>query len=287
MKNTPSVLLLNSTPGRLFAAILFACALIAAIPAYGQGAPGQGKLEARYGVTMAGITIGQASWTVDIGNGRYASSATGKASGMMSVLVSGEGTVSARGAVKDGKLTPSSFISTITHDDDKSDTKMTLDNGLVKELSAETQKPVADRVPVTEAHRQGVVDPVTALLIPMAAAADGVSKEDCQRTLPVFDGRRRYDLRLTFKRMDTVKADKGYAGPVVVCAVGFQARAGHRTSSTLVKYLSEGRDIELWLAPVAGTNALAPFRASFASMLGNLVIQAKQFEVARQTATAK
>ena len=41
--------------------------------------------------------------------------------------------------------------------------------------------------------------------------------------LPVFDGRRRYDLKLTFKRMDQVKADKGYAGPVAVCAVSFQA----------------------------------------------------------------
>ena len=76
---------------------------------------------------------------------------------------------------------------------------MTLDDGAVKELSAETQKPAADRVPVTEAHRQGIVDPMTALLMPMAAPATALSKEDCQRTLPVFDGRRRYDLKLTLQ----------------------------------------------------------------------------------------
>jgi hypothetical protein len=121
----------------------------------------------------------------------------------------------------------------------------------------------------------------------MGGSGEGVGKDDCQRMLPVFDGRRRYDLKLTFKRMDTVKADKGYAGPVAVCAVTFQAKAGHRASSPLVKYLSEGREIELWLAPIAGTRTLAPFRASFASMLGNLVIHARQFDVARQTAAVR
>jgi hypothetical protein len=278
MRHPANALILNPVSGRLLAVILFGAALIAAIPAHGEG-----RLEARYGVTMAGLSIGQASWTVDIGSDRYASSATGKASGLMSKLVSGEGTVSARGSVSQGRLTPASFVSTITHDGDKSDTKMVLDNGVVKDVSAESQKPVPDRVPVTEAHRQGIVDPVTALLMPMTGA-DGVSKEDCQRTLPVFDGRRRYDLKLTFKRMDQAKAERGYAGPVAVCAVSFQAKSGHRASSPLVKYLSEGREIELWLAPISGTRMLAPIRASFASMFGNLVIQAKQFDVARQTA---
>jgi hypothetical protein len=46
----------------------------------------------------------------------------------------------------------------------------------------------------------------------------------------------------------------------------------------MVKYLSEGRDIEIAFAPVAGTRVLAPFRVSIANMLGNLVVQASRFE---------
>ena len=147
---------------------------------------------------------------------------------------------------------------------------MVLDNGAAKELAAETGAPAPDRVPLTPAHRQGVIDPISALLVPINGAYDVLAADVCQRTLPVFDGRRRYDLKLTFKRMDSVKAESGYAGPAVVCGIAFQPHAGHRASSTLVKYLSEGRDIELWLAPVSGTRVLAPFRASVASMLGNL-----------------
>ena len=46
-------------------------------------------------------------------------------------------------------------------------------------------------------------------------------------------------------------AEKGYAGPVVVCPVAYEPMAGHRASTALVKYLSEGREMEIALAPVA------------------------------------
>jgi hypothetical protein len=54
--------------------------------------------------------------------------------------------------------------------------------------------------------------------------------------------------------------------------------AGYRASTRLVKYLSEGRDMEIALAPVAGTRLLAPFRMSVMSGLANFVIEASRFE---------
>src|SRR5215813_6994658 len=50
----------------------------------------------------------------------------------------------------------------------------------------------------------------------------------------------------------------------------------------LIKYLSEGRKIEMALAPVAGTRLLAPFRMLVESVLANLEIEANQFEVTAQ-----
>jgi hypothetical protein len=147
----------------------------------------------------------------------------------------------------------------------------------VKELAAGPQ-PGGDRVPVTAANRQGIVDPLTAMFFSAAATGEGLSPEACRQTLPIFDGHYRYDLKLRFKRMDEVTAEKGYAGRVVVCSVGYEPIAGHRPSTPLVKYLSEGREMEVALAPVAGTRLLAPFRVSVASMLANLVIEANRFE---------
>jgi hypothetical protein len=158
---------------------------------------------------------------------------------------------------------------------------MILDEGSVKELTA-SPPPGGERVPVTEANRQGIVDPLTAMLFSGATAGEGLSQEACRHTLPIFDGRQRYDLKLSFKRMDKVTAEKGYAGPVVVCSVGYEPIAGHRASIPLVKYLSEGREMEITLAPVAGTRLLAPFRLSVVSMIANLVIEANRFEATAQ-----
>jgi hypothetical protein len=154
---------------------------------------------------------------------------------------------------------------------------MVLEEGNVKELAV-TPPPSSDLVPVTKANRQGIVDPLTALLFSAAAAGEGLSQEACRRTLPIFDGHQRYDLKLAFKRMDKMTAEKGYAGPVVVCSVNYEPIAGHRANIPLVKYLSEGREIEIALAPIAGMRLLAPFRLSVVSTLTNLVIEANRFE---------
>jgi Protein of unknown function (DUF3108) len=240
-------------------------------------AQAQGTLTATYTISAARIPIGKVTWSVDIGEDAYTSSGSGEASGIASLAISGKGTASVHGSVKDGALEATSFSADITRGDEKSDMTMLLDHGTVKEIKAQRLAPGEDRVPVVEANRQNIVDPLTAWLIP---ASDGLSRTACEHTLPVFDGQRRYDLKLSFKRMDKTKTDKGYEGPVAVCSVGFQPIAGHRASSTLVKYLSQGRDIELWLAPVAGTRMLAPIRLSLANMLGNLVVQASEFVAA-------
>ena len=102
---------------------------------------------------------------------------------------------------------------------------------------------------------------MTASLVRMPGTGDLLVPEACQRTLEVFDGRLRYDMQFAFKRMERVKAEKGYAGPVVVCAVYFSPVAGFIPSRTSIKYLSKQRDMEIWLAPIAGTRVLVPYRA--------------------------
>ena len=62
--------------------------------------------------------------------------------------------------------------------------------------------------------------------------------------------------------------------------------AGHRASTPLVKYLSEGREMEITLAPVADTRLLAPFRMSVVSMVANLVIEANRSEATWQPSGA-
>ena len=105
------------------------------------------------------------------------------------------------------------------------------------------------------------------MLFSASVVNEQLSKDACRHTLPIFDGQQRYDLKLAFKRMDKAAAEKGYAGPVVVCSLHYEPIAGHSASNTLVKYFSEGREMELALAPIAGTHWLAPIRFSIASTI--------------------
>jgi hypothetical protein len=211
-------------------------------------------------------------------------SANGRAGGLMKALMDGEGSFTTRGTITDGHPVPTNFTSKIVSNAQTSDVTMVLDEGSVKELVA-TPLSSPGRVPVTEANRQGIVDPLTAMLF-SSAATGALSQEACWRTLPIFDGHQRFDLKLAFKRMDKVTADKGYAGPVVVCSLRYEPIVGHIASNALVKYLSEGREMEIVLAPVAGTRLLAPFRLSVVSMLANLVIEANRFEATARPSDA-
>ena len=118
---------------------------------------------------------------------------------------------------------------------------------------------------------------MTASLLRTPGNGDPLSAEACQQTLSIFDGRLRYDLQLAFKRMDKVKADKGYAGPVVVCAVYFTPVAGYIPSRTAINYIAKLRDIEIWLAPIAGTRVLVPFRVQGPTPIGQAVLEATEF----------
>ena len=246
--------------------------------AVGDHAQAQGNLDASYTISFARIPVGEITATVVFGDSEYAISARARAGGVMKVLsVDGEGSFTTRGTIKDGHPVPTNFTSKIVSNTGNSDVTMVLDEGSVRELAA-TPPPSQDRVSVTAANRRSIVDPLTAVLFSTAAAGETLSQDACRRTLPIFDGHQRYDLKLAFNRMDKVTAEKGYAGPVVVCSVSYEPIAGHRASIPLVKYLSEGREMEMALAPIAGTRLLAPFRLSVVSTLANLTIEANRFE---------
>lgn len=102
--------------------------------------------------------------------------------------------------------------------------------------------------------------------------------EACERTVAVFDGHTRYNLRLAFKRLDKVKTDKGYQGPVVVCSAKFFSVAGFDPKRYLITYMAAQHDMEIWLAPFAGSRLLVPYRVSIPTPMGLGMLQATKFE---------
>jgi hypothetical protein len=253
---------------------------LACLSALGGPALAQARFRAHYTISMTGVPIGQIAWLAAIGDQRYTTSATGKASGVLSVLVNGEGAVDVRGTVIEGRLVPRFFTSKINDDEGNSDLRMTFEEGAVKELVASAPPPGNDRLPLRDADRRGVTDPLSAMLIP---AGDGaLAPVNCDRVLPIFDGRRRYDLALSYKRVDRVALERSFTGSVLVCGVVLKPIAGYRRDSMLVKYVAGRRDMELWFAPIAGTPNLAPIKVLMPTLVGTLEIVADQFDAVPQ-----
>jgi hypothetical protein len=238
----------------------------------------QGKLEARYSASLAGIPIGKGSWVVDIGDTNYTAAASGATTGLIKVFVGGKGTGAAHGTMAGGKSVNSNYAATIKAGRHTNEIRMTVAGGAVKEFKVEPpEDPDPKRIPVTEAQRHGVLDPMTASLVVMSGTGDVTSPHACERTVSVFDGKMRYDLKLAYKRTEKVKAEKGYSGPAIVCSVAFAPVAGFVPSRSAIKYLRKSDDIEVWLAPIAGTRVLVPFRAQVGTPFGTGVVEATQF----------
>jgi Protein of unknown function (DUF3108) len=236
------------------------------------------KLEARYIASLAGIPIGHGAWVLDIRDNQYSAAASGSTSGWMRIFAHGEGRSLAQGNVANGQPLPRRYDATIIANKKTEEVEMAIEGGTVKKYKVTPPpSPNPKRVPITEASRHAITDPMTAALIRVPGKGELLGPQACHHSAPIFDGRLRYDLKMAFKRMDTVQADKGYRGKVVVCSVYFSPLAGHIPGRRVISYLAKERDMEVWLAPLAGTRVLVPFRISIPTPLGLGVLEATQF----------
>jgi hypothetical protein len=250
-------------------------------------ASAQGRLDARYEATLAGIPVGKGAWTIEINDDQFTAAASGGTAGLLKAFAGGSGTGASQGRVVNGALVATGYTASTTTAKKSEAIRMALVNGYVKEFAIEPEPPVdPDRIPVTDAQRHGVYDPMTGAMLRVPGTGDLLTPDSCRTGAAVFDGRMRYDLKLDFKRMETVKAEKGYQGPAVVCALYFAPVSGYIPDRPVIKYLSAQRNMEIAFAPLAGTRILVPFRMTVPTPLGTAMLEATQF-IATATHVAK
>jgi hypothetical protein len=264
--------------------VLAGLVMAAALACGDSDAWAQGTLDARYQVTLGGVSFGKGAWHISVSGDQFTSAVSGSTTGVLRLFSTGRGASASRGSVAGGALNASSYSSSIATSKKYDEVRMQLNSGTVKDYIAEPpNSPDPERVPIQDAHRRGVLDPMTAAIIRVPGNGDTFVPQACNRKLAIFDGRMRYDLQLAFKRLDRVRSEKGYQGNVVVCAVYFAPIAGHVPSRSVIKYLADLRETELWLAPIAGTRLMVPYRVSLPTPLGEGVLQATQFVTVAQS----
>ena len=94
-----------------------------------QAASAQGRLDAQYEASLAGIPVGKGSWTVEIGDDGFSASAQGGTSGLLKAFSGGSGSGASQGRVVNGALVASSYVATTTTAKKSETIRLTLANG--------------------------------------------------------------------------------------------------------------------------------------------------------------
>ena len=110
-----------------------------------------------------------------------------------------------------------------------------------------------NKYPVTDEQKKDTFDPLSAVSVMLAGLKEDPSKP-CSSVIPVFDGRRRYNIELTYLHDEPVKLDNGlYNGKAHLCLVHYNQIAGFKP-----KILKEGKafpPIYAWFAEIPSAGA--------------------------------
>jgi len=140
------------------------------------------------------------------------------------------------------------------------------------------QFPGARHVPITAAHLQNVVDPLSAIVLLSQARLN--HGEACNKHLPIFDGKIRYDLVLSPKGTRNVGSSGKLRGTAYVCSVRFVPIAGHKMGKQGENEVASGNTgIEVWLVPVPEAGLIVPYYVHVPTPAGTASMVTAKFDV--------
>lgn len=257
------------------AAAAVGLAVIAA-PLPPASASGRVSVDAGYMISIAGWNIAQVDLDLNVDGQRYDASLAMKPTGVAQIVTAVRTSVGAEGRIARGRVLPSTYQVRADEIDQPVRVDMKMRDGNVSSLRASPPlRQDRARVPVTNAHKRGIVDPMSSGLIPIRRA-DG--RDACDHTLEIFDGWTRYDVRLYYKGTETVSTD-GYSGTIPVCGARWVPVAGHRPDKKEVQYLAENKRLEMSVLPLPNAGIAIPFRVSIGTPNGIIVIQPTQMRL--------
>ena len=249
------------------------CASLAAAPAAAD------TFKAKYAVSILGLSIGTANYSASIDGGSYRTEANTKLSGLAALMSSSKGAATSTGSIAPGKVVSSSYATTSANGEVSRTVRMSFSGGNV--TGADIAPPFEEkpgRVPLNASSKSGVIDPLSATLMPIPEGQPLVGPNVCNRSLPIFDGFVRFNVNLVYVGTRQVST-KGYKGPVSVCAARYVPLQGHRPDRPATKFMIDNKQMEVWLAPLERARIAVPYRISVATQIGTTVIEAQEMSV--------
>ncbi len=262
-----------------------ACAIGAAgspisVLAQDSGLAQSATIQANYQVNLARINLGDFKLTTTIQGTAYRTTGVGNFSVLEGLIYKWKGTTASTGRVTSNGIQPAQYLLSYRGGKAVEEVRMSFAKGTVTELNLVPQKePRADTVPITAAQLRNSLDPMSAAFLFARSTDTSGDLSVCRQTVPVFDGRMRFDIKLSPKRRIEIPKGGAYSGPAVVCKAKYVPVSGHRPANDGVRMLSATEEIELWMVPMAGTGLYVPYKVSIPTSIGYGIATATSFKI--------
>lgn len=204
-----------------------ACALLPVPMAHAADGVGAGAedLVLTYSIHVGGMHVLDATANVALQEGGYRAGLVMQTDGFLGRVAKWQTDVRAHGNFAGPLPRPRQFTAHGSWRDEPRLTTVDYAPDGMPNVTLAQPEPEKDREPVPMEMRNGTVDPVTAIV----AVMDRVARSGgCDITVPVYDGRQRYDL--IFATQGTEQLEAGdlstYAGPATRCTVRYKPMAG-------------------------------------------------------------
>jgi hypothetical protein len=172
---------------------------------------------------------------------------------------------------------PAAFVFEFKANSKAGSTKMDFADGVVADVRhSPPPMPKPDTVPVRKQHLRGVLDPLSAIMVVARAS----NPNPCDQRLPIFDGKERFDLVLSYKGQMKVNEQQPSGQPAIahICRVKYQPIAGHKVDAE-TSFMATTDGIEVALRPVPSANVLIPYQITIPTLVGYATITSKRVEI--------
>ena len=239
-----------------------------------------GTLVSEMEVSWSGIKAGRLKQTIQVKKDKYKIRGSAETIGLVALFVKASAGFAADGIIdKNGNQSESSSIE--FEDDERGKTTLALgfrDGALIKhELEPVRRDPEeTGRIPFKSEHLDNIVDPFAAMLFKVDKKHIGNGKKICDKKFAIFDGRRRMDLKFSFKNKTKTEIN-GDEIIVFNCKVKYEPVSGHRGDSRSTKFMAENQKIQVSMAQVGNQPIYTLFAFSSPVLRGTLNVKPKQF----------
>jgi hypothetical protein len=235
-------------------------------------------VDAVYQISWLGAHIGDFRIKSSITTRQYSLQANAELSVFFGTF-SWQGATTSSGLMTANGPVPQNYTFKYATNDKRESVELRFQKRMVQDILINPpQYPGSRNVQITAAHLQNVVDPLSAIVLLSQARLN--RGEACNKRLPIFDGKIRYDLVLSPKGTRNVGSSGKLRGTAYVCSVRFVPIAGHKMGKQGENEVASGNSgIEVWLVPVPEAGLIVPYYVHVPTPAGTASMVTAKFDV--------